>query len=303
MTSSLFYLVQTFLALIVSVQALPTPELESRQAITTLSTAQIAAFKPFTLYASTGYCKPAQTANWTCGANCNANPTFQPVASGGDGDVTQFWYVGFDPTLKTVIVSHQGTDTSKLLPLLTDIDIIQEPLDSSLFPGIGSSVKVHSGFRGAQSRAARPVLAAVQTALSRFNATQVTITGHSLGGAIALLDAVYLPLHLPATVTFKTFTYGMPRVGNQAFADYVDAHVTSLSHVNNKKDVVPILPGRFLGFHHPSGEVHITESNAWDACPGQDNTNSQCIIGTVPNIFEGDESDHDGPYDGVLMGC
>lgn len=113
------------------------------------------------------------------------------------------------------------------------------------------------------------------------------------------------------------------KVGNQAFADYVDAHVTSLSHVNNKKDVVPILPGRFLGFHHPSGEVHITESNAWDACPGmslfdivdkfnanqsnnltgQDNTNSQCIIGTVPNIFEGDESDHDGPYDGVLMGC
>lgn len=101
------------------------------------------------------------------------------------------------------------------------------------------------------------------------------MVGHSLGGAIALLDSVYLPLHLPASTVFKTVTYGMPRVGNQAFANYVDAHVTSLSggtgltHINNKEDIVPILPGMFLGFHHPSGEVHIQDSNAWDACPGE----------------------------------
>ena len=36
---------------------------------------------------------------------------------------------------------------------------------------------------------------------------------------------------------------------------------------------------------------------------GQDNTSNQCIVGDVPNIFEGDEGDHDGPYDGVEMGC
>ena len=36
----------------------------------------------------------------------------------------------------------------------------------------------------------------------------------------ALLDAVYLPLHLPTTTTFATTTYGMPRVGNIAFANY-----------------------------------------------------------------------------------
>lgn len=36
---------------------------------------------------------------------------------------------------------------------------------------------------------------------------------------------------------------------------------------------------------------------------GQDNPSDLCIVGDVPNIFEGDESDHDGPYDGVTMGC
>ena len=27
-----------------------------------------------------------------------------------------------------------------------------------------------------------------------------------------------------------------------------------------------------------------------------------CIVGEVPNIFEGREKDHSGPYDGVTMG-
>ena len=89
MTSGLLYF-QTLLALFVGVHALPAPEIESRQAITTLSAAQIASFKPFTHYASTAYCKPAQTLTWSCGANCNANPGFKPIASGGDGDLTQF---------------------------------------------------------------------------------------------------------------------------------------------------------------------------------------------------------------------
>ena len=124
------------------------------------------------------------------------------------------------------------------------------------------------------------------------------------GAAISLLHAVYLPLHLPtAKITFIGF--GVPRVGNQAFANYLDAHaaVTSITHVNNKEDIVPILPGMFLGYHHPSGEVHIMDSGGWVACPGQDNESDECIVGDVANIFEGDESDHDGPYNGVEMGC
>ncbi|KAM5535323.1 hypothetical protein V8D89_011008 [Ganoderma adspersum] len=277
---------------------------EEEASITALSTAQITAFRPYTHYASTGYCSPASTLAWDCGHNCQANPSFEPVASGGDGDLTQFWYVGFDPTLKEVIVSHQGTDTSKLLPILTDGDIILEPLSKKLFPGVSRSVEVHSGFAGTQSRSAPGVLAAVQKAITKHKATKVTVAGHSLGAAIGLLDAVYLPLHIP-NITTRFVGYGLPRVGNQHFADYVDAQRPTLSvtHVNNKKDDVPILPGRFLGFHHPSGEVHIDEAGAWLACPGQDNTSAKCTVGDVRNIFVGNGTDHDGPYDGIEMGC
>lgn len=114
-------------------------------------------------------------------------------------------------------------------------------------------------------------------------------------------------------------------MGNQAFANYVDAQPTSVTHINNEEDPIPICPGMSLGFVHPSGEVHIEDSGEWAACPGtcardlihsldggsdggimwlgQDNPSTQCIVGDVPYIWDGDESDHDGPYNGIEMGC
>lgn len=36
------------------------------------------------------------------------------------------------------------------------------------------------------------------------------------GAALALLDSVYLPLHLPSNLNFRTVTYGLPRVRNSS---------------------------------------------------------------------------------------
>ncbi|PCH44540.1 lipase [Wolfiporia cocos MD-104 SS10] len=290
-----------FLAAIAGVHASPAARSISG-AITVLSPEQIDAFEPYTWYASTGYCNNSATLAWDCGADCDANPSFKPVASGGDGDGTQYWFVGYDPVLDTVIVSHQGTDPEEILPLLTDADIILVELDSDLFPGISSDIQVAQGFSDAQEETATDVLAAVQTTISTYGTSQVTMVGHSLGAAISILDAVYLPLHIP-DASFTYIGYGLPRVGNQEFANYVDASAVSVTHINNKEDPIPICPGMFLGYVHPSGEVHIEDSGEWAACPGQDNPSMQCIVGDVPDVSDGDLSDHDGPYGGVEMGC
>ncbi len=81
-------------------------------------------------------------------------------------------------------------------------------------------------------RTAKQVLAAVQTALKQSSFERVTIVGHSLGAAIALLDSIYLLPFLPG-VSIRIIGYGMPRVGNEAFATYVDTHV-NITRVNNK---------------------------------------------------------------------
>jgi len=91
------------------------------------------------------------------------------------------------------------------------------------------------------------------------------------------------------------------QVGNQAFADYVDKNL-NLTHINNKKDIVPFLPPAFLGFVHPAGEIHIEDSGVWVVCPGQDNPSTQCAAGDVDNILGGSVIDHFGPYNGILIG-
>ncbi|KAI1790374.1 alpha/beta-hydrolase [Ganoderma leucocontextum] len=302
--TSFFALLATLIALSTSTRAVPTvsTHLPRQDAITPVDRAQIAAFKPYTWFAAAANCNASTTVDWSCGEKCDANPGFKPVASGGDGIVTQFWYVGYDPALDEIIVGHQGTDFSKIIPLITDLLIKQVPLDSDLFPGIEQSVKVHQGFAGTQSRSAPGIVAAVNEALSAYPTRNVTVVGHSLGAAIALLDAVYLPLHLPSDVTVRYVGYASPRVGNQAFADYVDAQAMSVTRVNNKKDPVPVLPTiELFNYHHASGEIHIRDDDVWVSCPGQDNPSAQCSTGAV-NLLNWNASQHLGPYDGVMIG-
>ncbi|KIY63329.1 lipase [Cylindrobasidium torrendii FP15055 ss-10] len=295
----------TLLAAAVALAAITvtaSPTLHTRQGVSPLSTAQINAYTlPFAYYASAGYCDPSTTSTWSCGINCANTSDFVPTATGGNGDDIQFWFVGYSPSLSSVIVSHQGTDPSSIESLLVDGDLVRGELDSSLFPGISDDVHVHKGFRDAHAAVAKDVLAAVLSTLQDIGVSDVVLVGHSLGAALSLLDAAYLPLHLP-NANFRYIGFALPRVGNQEWADYLDSNVKGdLVHITNKDDLVPILPGRGLGYHHPSGEVHITDANVWNSCPGQDSTADGCTIEDVPNIFAGDLDDHRGPYNGVTI--
>lgn len=69
--------------------------------------------------------------------------------------------------------------------------------------------------------------------------------------------------------------------------------VPDFRHINNEYDEVPIVPGRFLGFAHPHGEIHILSPGNAVSCPGSDDaTDSQCTISSVPNILVGNIIDH-----------
>jgi len=62
----------------------------------------------------------------------------------------------------------------------------------------------------------------------------------------------------------------------------------------DRKDPVPIIPPKILGFKQPSGEIHVEDDGSIFACPGQDNDNSLCSTGDVKNIFEASVEDHFG---------
>ena len=80
---------------------------------------------------------------------------------------------------------------------------------------------------------------------SRRNSPQLVCpifyTGHSLGAAFATLAVARYP---PRAV----YTFGSPRVGNEAFA--ASLQVVPIHRVVDNKDAVVLLPPEAMGFRH-----------------------------------------------------
>ncbi|KDR85996.1 hypothetical protein GALMADRAFT_85203 [Galerina marginata CBS 339.88] len=273
-----------------------------KRSVRAVSSADLAGLTPFTQFARAAYCPTNALRNWSCGDACKANSDFQPTLVGGDGNIVQIFFVGFSPSQNSIIVAHEGTDPTQLLADLTDIDILMTTLNSKLFPGVSSSVQAHQGFVNEHSLTASTILNEVKRLMSVKNTKNVTIVGHSLGGALAELDSLFLTLNIPSA-SIKAVTFGTPRVGNPAFVQLFDAKVPNFKRINNELDIVPIVPGRFLGYEHPHGEVHIISPGNAVACSGDDDdTDSLCTFSSVPNVFVGNILNHLGPYQGIFIG-
>ncbi|TYI59646.1 hypothetical protein E1A91_D10G050900v1 [Gossypium mustelinum] len=70
----------------------------------------------------------------------------------------------------------------------------------------------------------------------------LTITGHSLGGALALLNAYEAAVNFPG-LAVSVVSFGAPRVGNSAFRAELDDLGVKTLRVVVKQDLVPRMPG------------------------------------------------------------
>ncbi|KAG8782222.1 hypothetical protein FRC16_002662 [Serendipita sp. 398] len=190
--------------------SVPAPALVERQ-LTVLSSAEVEAFTPYTLFASAGYCTPNITLTWSCGTVCDKLAGFKPVASGGNGGSVQYWYVGYYPALSSIVVGYQGTKLDEIQALITVADFALTAPSQTLFPGLPSGAQAHGGFLNAYAGSQASVLAAVQSASSTYGTKKITLVGHSLGAALATISAASMKLRLGSSWTFKVVGYGQPR--------------------------------------------------------------------------------------------
>lgn len=85
----------------------------------------------------------------------------------------------------------------------------------------------------------------------------ITITGHSLGGALATLSAYDLarnecnlqPTTEKSKIPITAFTFAAPRVGNFVFRDRLKEFHVNVLRVVNAPDVVPQAPGLLVNEH------------------------------------------------------
>jgi triacylglycerol lipase len=105
---------------------------------------------------------------------------------------------------------------------------------------------VHSGFE----RDIESIMPRIWSADAFLqNKKPVFITGHSLGGALAILCARnFVARNVPVQAVY---TFGQPRVGDSHFADGYDAWLFSRTfRVVNQCDIVPRVPGLLCGFRN-----------------------------------------------------
>ena len=95
--------------------------------------------------------------------------------------------------------------------------------------------KTHTGFQNAFAF----VRDDIQCALATLKPERLFVTGHSLGGALALVAT----RHFNADNFAACYTYGCPRVGNDEFFDEIKPPIY---RIVNAADIVPRLPPSYL---------------------------------------------------------
>ncbi|MDR3459566.1 MAG: lipase family protein [Verrucomicrobiae bacterium] len=129
------------------------------------------------------------------------------------------------------------------------------------------TVEVHKGFLEDFDALSVAVINQVRNWLAVMPCAKVYVTGHSLGGGIAILCAfVMARQHIPVRAVV---TFGQPRVGNAAFKKlyngmlvmdrgFISAtlgHITH--HVINACDPVPLLPPLLNGYRDEGNEIFL----------------------------------------------
>jgi triacylglycerol lipase len=142
-------------------------------------------------------------------------------------------FVGRNDATQTVIVSFRGTETPQ--DWLQDFDALAFP-----FPDVANSGLVHQGFDAVYRTIRESVIAGVNAV--RPNAASLWVTGHSLGGAVAVLAAFDLAKNTVAPLVPQIYSFAGPRVGDDVFKKNFDQTIPLCYRVWNRWDIVPQLP-------------------------------------------------------------
>ena len=133
-----------------------------------------------------------------------------------------------------ILAAFRGTES--LPDWLTNLQAVKDP-------GPWRRTVVHEGFQDAFLASALKI---GETIGRKRESQRVWVTGHSLGGALAVLLAATmresnLPVH-------GLYTFGAQRVGDRSFAERLDRELGGAAHwrVVNEGDLVPHVP--FEGF-------------------------------------------------------
>ena len=182
-------------------------------------------------------------------------PTIQPAVTGLGLNRFEFLsrrdtegYIAANE--KIIIVAFRGTEPTHLRDLLADAQFhkVKGPLG-----------QVHRGFLHAFELVRDDVVNTIQRFRDKTQPQSLWCTGHSLGGALAVVAAA--SLSVGGHKVNGLYTFGQPRVGDETFANECVRCLAGQHYrfVNNNDTVTRVPPREFAYAH--AGDVRYVDSN------------------------------------------
>ena len=145
---------------------------------------------------------------------------------------------------------------------------------------------VHIGFNQGFNSVKAQVEQHINYLHSLYRHDRIMLTGHSLGGALAVMAAAYLQSvygHVE-----QLYTMGQPRVGNDKFAAFMTTFIPNTFRIVHYADQVPHIPQSVLGFKHEGFEIWYQRGmQQYTICPSESKDCSNQL-----NIFQVTQADH-----------
>lgn len=207
-------------------------------------------------FAGAAYCPAANIRAWKC-AHCYNG--FSAVTVLSDAGTNTQGFIGVHAGQKKIILSFRGTIATSIKNWVTDLKASKV----KDYAGV-SGAKVHAGFLNAWQSVRTQTFNAVRSLRTKYPGYKLAITGHSLGGALAILAAADLS-HNQQTVD-EVYTFGAPRVGNSVFSTYFKQKIAESYRIVNRDDIVPHVPTKFMGFLHTPSERWYSDGQSYVTC-------------------------------------
>ena len=131
---------------------------------------------------------------------------------------------------RIAVLAFRGTEANSWKDVKTD-------LDARFYKG-QDGMKIHTGFRDAYKQVSEQVGSVIDELPDGYS---LYITGHSLGGALAVIATKELERDTLAAC----YTFGSPRVGNEEFGEEIRAPIY---RIVNAADGVPRVPPSWLTY-------------------------------------------------------
>ncbi|CAL8577061.1 hypothetical protein XPA_002910 [Xanthoria parietina] len=229
-----------------------------------------------------------------CASRCQDFKSFELVKTWNTGpllsDSCGYVALSHPPSVPRIIVAFRGTYSIAN----TIIDLSTLPQDYIPYPGSNhkehaedgskslpnplprladpassrcDNCMVHAGFMASWRHTRPQIIDQLDNLLIQYPNYQVTLVGHSLGGAVAALAS--LDFHAKGWNPQVT-TFGEPRVGNHALMKYIDKAFYHESQSNRSVayrrvthigDPVPQLPLKEWGYRTHGEELYISKVN------------------------------------------